>query len=143
MSNPRHRFSFLIRSLQLALLAVLLHGQASAQTIEQLEKLARKSRNYSEQYKFGMHYFNGDVSGKDTGDAVTQFKKAARELHEAQLMLGLCYVMGEGIKKNEKEALKWFEKAAFQGNRSAMFRLAACYEKGIGTDKDPAGAYRW
>ena len=38
--------------------------------------------------------------------------------------------------KNDKEALKWFEKAAGQGNPSALYNLAVCYVKGRGVRKD-------
>ncbi|MEY5063215.1 MAG: Sel1 repeat, partial [Verrucomicrobiota bacterium] len=33
--------------------------------------------------------------------------------------LGICYLQGMGVEKNEVEAEKWFSRAAAQGNRDA------------------------
>jgi len=141
--SSRRLFNPCLPAILAAALLCALLPQGRAQSIEELEKLARRSRNYNEQYKLGMLYFNGDVPDKDTEDAVSMFKKAARENVDAQLMLGFCYAMGEGTKRDEKEAAEWYEKAAIQGSHAAMYRLAACYEKGLGVDKDPGAAYRW
>ena len=38
----------------------------------------------------------------------------------AQLVLGNCYYNGWGVKKNNAEAVKWYRKAAEQGNDLAI-----------------------
>lgn len=41
----------------------------------------------------------------------------------AQYAVGECYEKGDGVKKNEDEAQKWFEKAAAQGHLQAQEKL--------------------
>ena len=41
------------------------------------------------------------------------------------------------------KALYYYKKSAQQGYKYAMFMLARCYEKGIGTDRDLRAALRW
>lgn len=41
----------------------------------------------------------------------------------AQFAVGECYEKGDGVKKNEDEAQKWFEKAAAQGHLQAQEKL--------------------
>ena len=43
---------------------------------------------------------------------------------EAQNNLGACYLDGEGVPYNAREAVKWYEKAANQGHAEAKKRLA-------------------
>ena len=47
-----------------------------------------------------------------------------------------CYRDGEGVKKDEAEAVKWWWKAAEQGESDAMKELAACYRGAIGVERD-------
>ncbi len=42
---------------------------------------------------------------------------------EAQCNLGLCYYTGNGVAKDCAEAVKWFRKAAIQGNQTAIANL--------------------
>jgi TPR repeat protein len=42
---------------------------------------------------------------------------------EAQRYLGLMYLFGKGVPQDHAEALKWFRKAADQGNAVAQFNL--------------------
>ena len=50
----------------------------------------------------------------------------------AQYALGVMYLNGEGIRKNHKEAVKWFSKAAEQGHAKAQYGLGLMYYKGEG-----------
>ena len=47
-------------------------------------------------------------------------KKAESGDAEAQCSLGWCYKHGKGVAKDEKEAVKWYTKAAEKGNASAQ-----------------------
>jgi hypothetical protein len=49
----------------------------------------------------------------------------------AMCSLGSHYWYGWGVKKDEKEALKWFRKAADKGHASAMYNLGKGYGKWI------------
>jgi predicted Zn finger-like uncharacterized protein len=62
---------------------------------------------------------------------------------EAQVRLGLCYLMGAGVPRREAEAVKWFRLAAEQGAVAAYCWLSVCYERGEGVAKDAAEAARW
>lgn len=56
--------------------------------------------------------------------------------------LGVCYMSGDGVKKNQKEAIRCFEKAAKTGDDYAIVNLADCYYVGNGIKRDPAKAFR-
>ena len=45
----------------------------------------------------------------------------------AQFRLGVCHVMGQGVRTDEDEAIKWYRKAVGQGHRTAMNNLAYTY----------------
>jgi TPR repeat protein len=61
----------------------------------------------------------------------------------AQCNLGVCYENGQGVSKDEKEAVKWYTKSADQGNRRAQCNLGLCYENGAGVQKDEKEAVKW
>ena len=50
-------------------------------------------------------------------------KAAAQNLAEAQCSLGNCYAAGLVVVKNEVEAVKWYRKAAENGEWHAMNNL--------------------
>ena len=62
---------------------------------------------------------------------------------EAQYRLGALYAEGAGVKKDDKEAEKWYRKAAEQGLPSAQHRLGNIYLIGLGVRKNYAEALRW
>ena len=62
---------------------------------------------------------------------------------DAQFNLGLMYAAGEGILKDEAEAVRWFRLAAEQGVASAQFNLGLMYAKGEGVLKDSVLAHMW
>ncbi len=51
----------------------------------------------------------------------------------AQYSLGWCLLHGEGIDKNEREAVRYLT-AASRTNPNACYTLGECYEKGVGVD---------
>jgi len=69
------------------------------------------------------------------------FDLAAREGYWAALNnLGVMYLNGYGVDKNEMRAFELFSKAAQELNATTLSHLADCYDQGIGTqvDKDMA-----
>ena len=50
--------------------------------------------------------------------------------------LAFCYENGQGLKQDYEEAVKWYQKAAQQGNVNAMRNLARCYRHGHGVEKN-------
>ncbi len=67
----------------------------------------------------------------DKGDADSQFE------------LGLRLLTGEGLKKDEAEAVTWLEKAANQKHLRAQFVMGTIYEEGVGVKKNTATALEW
>ena len=54
----------------------------------------------------------------------------------AQNLYGFLLLTGEGIEKNVKEAISWFEKSLKNGHIDASFHLGNIYYKGIDVPKD-------
>ena len=61
----------------------------------------------------------------------------------AQNSLGLRYATGDGVKPDEREAVRWLIKAAEQGNISAQSKLGAIYLRGRDVPQDLNRAYFW
>ena len=53
------------------------------------------------------------------------------------------YASGQGVEKDSKEAVKWFQKAADQGNARAQYVLGFMYAEGRGLMEDNVTAYAW
>ncbi len=52
------------------------------------------------------------------------YRKAAEQgFADAQYNLGLAYLHGQGVKKDDQEAADWFRKAAEQGQSRAQTHL--------------------
>ena len=62
---------------------------------------------------------------------------------EGQLNLGICYTKGEGVAKDDVQAVAWFRKAAVQGFAPAQTLLGHRYFDGEGVTKDQAQAASW
>ena len=52
---------------------------------------------------------------------------AEQECAPAQCNLGLCYQTGRGVEQNQQEAVKWFIRAARQGDKTAQHNLGLHY----------------
>jgi Leucine-rich repeat (LRR) protein len=66
-----------------------------------------------------------------------------RGLADAQIYLGWLYANGVGVEKNEREALKWYRKAAEQGQADAQINLGWLYANGVGVEKNEREALKW
>jgi len=73
-----------------------------------------------------------EITEKATkGDAVAQFE------------LGQRYANGQGVTKDDAQALAWFQKAAAQGHTKAEVSLGSIYAHGFGVAADWAESIRW
>ena len=68
-------------------------------------------------------------------------ENAKAEDKEAMYHVGVCYSIGFGVAKDEKNALEWCAKAAKAGSLDALFYLAENYE--IGQIPDATTASTW
>ena len=92
------------------------------------------------QTDLGIAYFRQ----KNYSDAAKRFAKAAEQGDpKAQCNLGICYMEGLGVAKDEAEAAKWFSKAAEQGVTHAEYCLGVAYFSGRGVSKDISVALKW
>jgi len=62
---------------------------------------------------------------------------------DAQGNLGVLYINGQGVAKDEKKAAALFKDGAEKGNPSCMFYYAMCLEGGVGVEKDESTAKEW
>ena len=62
---------------------------------------------------------------------------------KSQIQIGLAYLTGDGVHKDDAEAVKWLRKAADQDNPIAERYLAEMYFKGRGVPADNAEAAKW
>lgn len=62
---------------------------------------------------------------------------------QAQLALAKAYHLGEGIEKDEGQAVRWWEKAAEHGDVSAQVNVGVAYWHGAGVPKNYGAAVRW
>ncbi len=77
-------------------------------------------------------------------DDIEELKQeAAKGNHAAQNTLGDCYFDGEDVRKNYKEAVRWYRASAEQGNSCAQYSLGYCYYMGNGVKVDNDEAFRW
>lgn len=85
--------------------------------------------------KLASQYYTGDGVAIDRTKAFQYYMKAA-ELgnNEGVAEVGLCYLNGEGVEQNNKQAFVWLSKS--KDGRYGYYHLAQCYLQGIGTVKD-------
>ena len=50
---------------------------------------------------------------------------------------------GEGVAKDDKEAVKWYRLSAEQQISGAQSNLGLMYEKGLGVEQDYVEAHKW
>lgn len=55
----------------------------------------------------------------------------------------MMYFTGRDVEQNYASAVKWFEKAAMQGEPDSMFHLAICYDEGLGVEKDNEKSFHY
>ena len=77
-------------------------------------------------------------------DALQVYQQAAEKNYVvAQLVVGVCYESGNGIKQNLSMAAEWYQKAAEQNYAPAQLKLGSCYDKGEGVKKNLQTAVKW
>ena len=62
---------------------------------------------------------------------------------DAQGNLGVLYIYGQGVPKDEMKAAALFKDGAEKGNALCMYFYAMCFDGGVGIDKDRESARVW
>ena len=71
-------------------------------------------------------------------------KRKAEEEAKHLYTIGNDYYLGRnGKKQNRKEAVRYYRKAAEQGNADAQYSLGFCYKYGHGVDESETEAVKW
>lgn len=112
------------------------------------------------QRNLGWQYAKGEGVPKDVAQAVAWWRKAAEPRGQtwedssgekspgrgdasAQFYLGWAYDNGEGVPKDDVQAVAWYRKAAAQGYADAQNALGVSYDHGEGVPRDVLRAYMW
>jgi TPR repeat protein len=90
-----------------------------------LTSLASASHLPAQQAETDRKVFEETRVRAEKGDAASQFN------------LGMLYVSGKGVSKDEAEAVRWLRKAAEQDYAEAQFNLGNHYHKGEGVARPP------
>lgn len=92
----------------------------------------------------GGWWMMGSNTDSPRESALADYQKLAKQGDaDAQYELGISYLNGKDVVKNEIEAVKWFRKAAERGHAKAQCRLGTCYRFGEGVLEDRAEAAKW
>jgi len=62
---------------------------------------------------------------------------------KGMLCVGKCLETGDGVGRDQSEAVKWYCMAAENGLPDAAFELAKCYRFGIGVRRNRTTASKW
>ncbi len=69
--------------------------------------------------------------------------RAKNGLSSSQFQLGKMYQNGQGVVKDDSQAIYWYTQAAEQGHIDAAFNLGWLYGNGDSTVQDKAQAFKW
>jgi TPR repeat protein len=85
------------------------------------------------------------LPGTTNGIAFEEIKtKAEKGDANAQLLIADCYSVGRGVPLDQSEAVKWYRKAAEQGNAVAQCTIGEIYSGGLcGLTIDNKEAVKW
>ena len=72
----------------------------------------------------------------EPADVAELRKRAQAGDADAQYALGCRYYDGDGVRRDYKEALKWYRLAAAQGHNSGLCDVGYCYRNGHGVRRD-------
>jgi hypothetical protein len=87
-------------------------------------------------------YFKAPPSAKDES-VESLLKLAGQGTTFAMSSLGERYSRGDGVKKDQKEAFRWYSRGAEAGDVLAQRETGLRYLNGNGVAKDPSAAFSW
>lgn len=125
-----------------ALLAAGITVEDTEEDVTRYRKLAEQGNTIAKKQSDELN--KKGIKASDTEDVVVRYRTLAEQGDaDAQNNLAYCYYEGEGVKKDVKEAFKWYSKAAEQGLAKAQNNLGEMYLYGEGTEKDLDQARKW
>ncbi len=108
---------------------------------------AAEQGNARAQHRLGYLYENGAGVPKSIMGALKWYKKAAVEnsYPPAKVSLAHLYEVGASgsLPRDLKEAARWYQEAAGEGDAVAQFEAGRVFNEGIGVEKNMVTAYKW
>jgi localization factor PodJL len=96
------------------------------------------------QYRLATLFERGRGVGKDVAAAMLWYTRAAEQGNVKSMHNVAVLAAGTELgAPNYETAHKWFLAASRHGLKDSQFNLAVLYERGLGTDKNPAEALFW
>lgn len=83
------------------------------------------------------------IKPADASFAQVPHERASQGDADAQLALGIRYLEGDGVIKNDTESTKWMARAAKQGLIEAQYRYGLALLEGRGVVQDYKAAFDW
>ncbi|HWV92366.1 MAG TPA: tetratricopeptide repeat protein, partial [Burkholderiales bacterium] len=114
-----------LHALLLAAAATMVSGAAFALNDAELGALAKQA-----------------ASGSAPASAEIQ-RRAAGGDAQAEHLMGMMHVSGQGAAQSDELAVDWFLRAARKGDVPSQHNLGVIYERSAGPLKDPEEARRW
>lgn len=101
-------------------------------------KKSVKGENPSACLQVGLYYYYTVKTKAAYKKAFELFTKAYNFGEEQAIInIGMCYLLGNGVKEDKKEAVTCFKTAAEKCNSGVAYHnLGICYENGLGVRKD-------
>ena len=119
--------------------------ESASREVEGLANLYKRAQKEADENPASI-YKKGLVA-KQSGkykESFSFFAQSAEKRYPPALTnLGLCYLKGEGVNKDERKAFDSFHEASKLNYAQAQYFLAGCYAKGIGVKYDKESARVW
>jgi TPR repeat protein len=122
------------------------HASASDETryVQQLIELTEKGDSEAQFALALIHEYGNQGITRDPEKSATLLLQAGKAgIPGACLYLGLKYENGNGVKRSQTEAARWYSCAAEKNWAMAQFHLARLYEKGEGVEENKDMAITW
>lgn len=101
--------------------------KALTKSSSELDKLVQEPTDVASMFEAGKAFYLGSTGDINYKEALKRFRELADNHNhtESQFYLGRMYEKGQGVNKDETEALYWYEKAAKNGDSRANSRIEA------------------
>ncbi len=101
------------------------------EAIRQLTRLAPQSRYAHRQATTQANSIRKEIIRAKSGDSKAQYR------------LGMAYLRGQSVQKDNQKAFYWLHKAARKNRVDAQYQIAVLYANGQGTEKDLKKSIKW
>ena len=87
--------------------------------------MSAASKNENPEIIVALIKAGADIKAEDKdGDTALTLAAGRNNNPEVMYQVGLLFAKGDGVKKNQREAVEWFEAAAQKGHKAARNELA-------------------